>query len=352
MKYRRGFIIIGVLFVFLVSLAYASGCVHNHYPYDCLKTANGDGCFYDTCCYDYGDCCPDVCVECPSFWWCGGDECDPPCEECIETCEDAECVPSEKKLCSDGSCIPQSESCPCDPPCEDDGNPCTEDKCVDGVCKHINKPDGTACEPPLGGKCKDGKCENPCGKEPCVADVPFFTVKEKTSQKAAWEWGMEYSGKLKNICGEFKDFKCPANCEAKIKKEWISQPPGLKVTPVLEECTPCDKSFSGTVTKTSRRNVGIQALAYNVDLLLAAEEAYNAAFEEMKNNINCQKGCYLDYQLDVTLKKEFVKEGDEIKQVIVTITMNYLGNCVSSDKNCKKYTASGQLKTTYYCELI
>ena len=88
-------------------------------PDSCLGLCEMDnepapaGCYCDEACFEYADCCPDVCDVCPEMSGCG--PCQPDCygKECGEdgcggacgTCQGGE-------FCSAGKCVPPGEYCP------------------------------------------------------------------------------------------------------------------------------------------------------------------------------------------------------------------------------------------------
>ena len=158
------------------------------------------GCFCDIECFDYGDCCEDVCEECPEYEEQCGPSCDPPCAD-GETCEGGECVPCVPdcgaNVCGDdgcgGSCGECGDggtclggACHSGPGCEPSGGPgcdgCACEACVcaadsyccdteyDGVCVEICVADCGGCPSDPVDACGDGTCAAPENCESCPAD--------------------------------------------------------------------------------------------------------------------------------------------------------------------------------------
>ena len=72
-----------------------------------------DGCFCDGACFVHGDCCPDVCEECPALWGCSGCQADCQGKECgSDGCGGVcgECSSSEQ--CWLGQCVAVESYCP------------------------------------------------------------------------------------------------------------------------------------------------------------------------------------------------------------------------------------------------
>ena len=111
-------------------------------------------------------------------------ECTPRCSPCVEKCSQgsggSSCEPSGKKLCTDGRCIRQSESCtPCNPPCDQ----CTE-TCVSGECR---PGPGWEC---LGGGCAAAgvSCDD-CASRGCAPCVRICSAD--------------------GLCAETNNIRCP-----------------------------------------------------------------------------------------------------------------------------------------------
>jgi hypothetical protein len=156
------------------------------------------GCYCDADCFQYQDCCEDICIECPEIDGCVAD-CDPPCAA-GEVCEGGVCVACEPECagkacgedgcggscgeCPGGSCaegvcyigpgcapleIPGCDDCPCEVcVCEVDAYCC--DTTYDQLCADICISQCGACSGgPVEG-CGDGNCTAPENCETCPAD--------------------------------------------------------------------------------------------------------------------------------------------------------------------------------------
>ncbi|MFH1532963.1 MAG: SMP-30/gluconolactonase/LRE family protein, partial [Pseudomonadota bacterium] len=101
-------------------------------PDSCVGACGGQadaGCFCDPACQEYGDCCEDVCDQCPEICAvveCGecpeGEVCDPQGQCCTPDCEG--------KTCGDDGCGGDCGDCPPEEICEDGA-------CVPGGCNGI-----------------------------------------------------------------------------------------------------------------------------------------------------------------------------------------------------------------------
>ncbi len=184
-------------------------CATGSCAWSCGQSSPG-GCYCDDLCFQYGDCCADVCETCARTWpdqcglecpdadcncmaeQCGAETLQPACEfasvapECLELLQAAylqggcglECegqsIPALNALCDSPQCAlvqdfypPIQEICaPCAPPCTpwncDDGNPCTMDLCTPSGCQNVPAPTGTeidGCQCAQGGECVPTGCE-------------------------------------------------------------------------------------------------------------------------------------------------------------------------------------------------
>ncbi len=93
------------------------------------------GCFCDELCFEYGDCCEDICSACPDFTEQCGAICDPPCAD-GEICQDGECV----------ECVPD----------------CTDKECGSDGCG------GSCGECAAGFGCAAGVCVESTGPAECL----------------------------------------------------------------------------------------------------------------------------------------------------------------------------------------
>ena len=130
------------------------------------------GCYCDEVCFEYEDCCPNICLECPEFAameacqgvepQCGDGVCSPG-EDCATCLQDCPCGANES--CVNGVCQGG-----CVPNC--DGMQCGADGCGGecGACPpNFNCQEGTCvegpCEPNCTGKaCGDDGCQGSCGE--------------------------------------------------------------------------------------------------------------------------------------------------------------------------------------------
>ena len=126
----------------------AGACVQANY--ECTDYCGGaapSGCYCDDSCDSYGDCCPEVCLGCPSLPFC----------ECVPSCAGKDCG-DDGCGGSCGTCPPgvacEAGICACVPDCEGDGGPleCGDDGCG-GSC-------GTC--PQIAPDCVEGFCQLPC----------------------------------------------------------------------------------------------------------------------------------------------------------------------------------------------
>jgi hypothetical protein len=142
--------------------------------------ADGDetpDCYCDDECFEWGDCCEDVCTACPDLTGCctpvcegkecGDDGCGATCGECeagLACTADGLCEPAGPLSC-DGYC--QSgpdidndglEDCFCDEVCFDSGD-CCEDVCT--ACPELAGCCASKCE---GKECGDDGCGATCGE--------------------------------------------------------------------------------------------------------------------------------------------------------------------------------------------
>jgi hypothetical protein len=111
------------------------------------------GCFCDELCFEYGDCCLDVCdfcfelEQCVDLSNCGNGECNTEVGENCSNCADDCLCEGEGEICFDGAC--------CVPSCE--GLECGSDGCG-GSCGE--------CGPGMG--CADGVCIESTGPAECL----------------------------------------------------------------------------------------------------------------------------------------------------------------------------------------
>ena len=78
-----------------------------------LDEPSPDGCYCDSPCFVHGDCCPDVCEQCPELGGCDGCQVECQGKECgSDGCGGAcgECAPSE--ICQEGQCVAKEDYCP------------------------------------------------------------------------------------------------------------------------------------------------------------------------------------------------------------------------------------------------
>ena len=123
------------------------------------------GCYCDDQCFGFGDCCPNVCLECPEFAaqedcqgvqpQCGDGLCSGPGENCATCQQDCPCGAGES--CNNGVC-----EAGCIPFC--DGMQCGPDGCG-GACGQC--PTDFVCE---NGACVPGQCEPDCTGKACGDD--------------------------------------------------------------------------------------------------------------------------------------------------------------------------------------
>ena len=164
----------------------------------CGEQAAG-GCYCDDACFEYEDCCTDICDWCSELEGCSG--CAPKCagkckgddDSCDGTCPTNDCdgccdsgkackagtwasmcgkngaackACSDNETCDNGSCIAEGD--PCEGVYCGDGNTCTDDSCVNGEC--VNTPNTKSCSD--GDPCTEGdKCKNKIcqpGEDVCV----------------------------------------------------------------------------------------------------------------------------------------------------------------------------------------
>jgi len=150
-----------------------------------------DSCWCDEGCFDFGDCCPDVCDACPTLSHCGGGgDCGPgEIEDCWGECSpefslgDGWCDDAfdcEQFMYDYGDCGGGGDSCEdmcggspgtcyCDASCFDYGDCCPD------VCDFCDMFPQCGCEPQCDGKeCGDDGCYGSCGDCPpgfgCNAD--------------------------------------------------------------------------------------------------------------------------------------------------------------------------------------
>ena len=161
---------------------------------------NRDTCWCDAFCHLYGDCCPDMCDDCPIMpscnSVCGDNVCgvDENCTNCKQDCTwcpecgdgvcqqsevcktvtgaygDAECEPDCGACCGNGVCDPDetNANCPAD---------CTA-PCGDNTCDDTQGEDCVSCATDCGQCCGDGQCKPEHGEtcqfcpEDCMACPP------------------------------------------------------------------------------------------------------------------------------------------------------------------------------------
>ncbi|MBM4388775.1 MAG: hypothetical protein FJ088_13620, partial [Deltaproteobacteria bacterium] len=129
-------------------------------------------CYCDETCWNFGDCCPDVCQQCG---YCNG--------SCVPQCSGKECG-DDGCGGSCGTCpwgwTCNSGKCSCTPSCS--GKECGSDGCgsvcawcpTGYVCNYLNKCEKQACQPDCFAKqCGDDGCSGSCGTCPSgyVCDV-------------------------------------------------------------------------------------------------------------------------------------------------------------------------------------
>jgi len=140
------------------------------------------GCYCDEECEGYGDCCDDVCDECPEMPYCdepdpcAGKNCGPDgaggvCGECEHgfECVDGLCEEKPGPECGDGTCDPDEtcDNCQGDCACAD-GMECVDgacqEPCVDECSEDVGCDDDTpwSCALALDG-CSQKVFEEPCG---------------------------------------------------------------------------------------------------------------------------------------------------------------------------------------------
>jgi hypothetical protein len=159
------------------------GCLEGACVPPTCKGSCGDsspfGCYCDAACFDYGDCCADVCSVCPDYKdligttplcpdlsKCGDGTCNAEVfENCTNCVKDCGCKAGDVCL-FDTCCTP---SCTLDNLCQDDGcggvcDLCKEGlECVGGKCTAVNNDPGCVPTPTPG-------CDG-CACEQCVFDM-------------------------------------------------------------------------------------------------------------------------------------------------------------------------------------
>ncbi len=117
---------------------------------------SSDGCYCDEDCVKYGDCCEDICDECPELSHCGGED----------PCAGKECGPDGQG----GTCGECEHGFECvGGLCEEKASP----ECGDGACDEGEDCDSCAadCACAEGSECVNGQCLVPCDDECADGDV-------------------------------------------------------------------------------------------------------------------------------------------------------------------------------------
>ena len=198
------------------------GCVeHMCVALSCAGACDGQGaggCWCDAGCFGYGDCCPDICTECPDV--------DPVSCACVPDCDG--------KVCGSDGCWGT-----CGPAC-DDGEFCTEDglcqacDCGDAVCgtDECGNPCGDNDGACLAGACLDGACYEGDGCETsdttgcggCACEDCVFSIDSYCSETMWDSYCVQECIGLCGGCGDGADCgdgacvfpetcsSCPADC--------------------------------------------------------------------------------------------------------------------------------------------
>ena len=120
-----------------------------------------------------------ACVECFEDSHCPDGLCNPQTNSCVGCLDDGDC---DSGVCDLAALACVGEECANNGQCNDD-NQCTEDGCTDGLCLHVELPDGEPCSDgeycTTGDHCEAGECVYQEDDPTCVdADADGFNAAE------------------------------------------------------------------------------------------------------------------------------------------------------------------------------